>query len=69
MITGASRMPAAVVVARIGPEVPRRIATRDATPQATPASRATPVRAEMDTDEDGLTDEQETALGTDPLLP
>ena len=69
VITGASRMPAAVVVARIGPEVPRRIATRDATPQATPASIATPVLAEMDTDEDGLTDGQETAFGTDPLLP
>ena len=66
VITGASRMPAAVVVARIGPDVPRRIATRDATP---PASLATPVRAEMDTDEDGLTEVQETALGTDPLLP
>src|SRR5215207_8733928 len=68
VITGASRVPAAVVVARIGPDVPRRIATRDATPQATPASIATPVLEEMDTDEDGLTDELETAFGTDPLL-
>jgi hypothetical protein len=69
VITGASRMPAAVVVARIGPEVPRQIATRDATPPAPPASIATPVPEEMDTDEDGLTEVQETALGTDPLLP
>src|SRR5215207_11625646 len=62
VITGASRMPAAIVVARIGPEVPRRIATRDATPQAPPASLATPVLEETDTDEDGLTEVQESAL-------
>ena len=48
VITGASREPAAFVVARIGPDVPRRIATRDATPHATLASRATPVLKEMD---------------------
>jgi len=68
VITGASRVPAAVVVARIGSEVPGQIASGDSTPQATPASVATPVLEAMDSDEDGLTDAQETALGTDPLL-
>ena len=46
VITGASRAPAAFVVARIGPEVPLRIGAEDTTPNATPASIATPVAAE-----------------------
>jgi Bacterial TSP3 repeat len=43
VITGASRAPAAFVVARIGPEVPLRIGSEDTTPNATPGSLATPV--------------------------
>jgi hypothetical protein len=47
VITGASRAPAAFVVARIGPEVPAP-ATAVASPSiATPASMATPVTAEQ----------------------
>ena len=45
VITGASRAPAAFVVARIGPEVPLRVDAEDATPNATPASIATAVIA------------------------
>ncbi len=43
VIAGASRAPATFVVARIGPEVPSRIGSEDATPGATPVSIATPV--------------------------
>ncbi|MBW3633352.1 MAG: hypothetical protein KY456_10030, partial [Chloroflexi bacterium] len=46
VITGASRAPAAFVAARIGPEIPLRIASEDTTTNATPASIATPVAAE-----------------------
>ena len=45
VITGASRMPAAFVVARIGPEVPAPDAAADSPPAGTPASIATPVTA------------------------
>jgi hypothetical protein len=86
VITGASRAPAAFVVARIGPELPTPV-TAEAFPSiATPGPIATPVTAvkdvfvtapsaattppeDVDSDEDGLTDELETALGTDPSLP
>src|SRR5215207_3370239 len=43
VITGASREPAAFVVARIGPEVPAPVAAETSTSIATPASIATPV--------------------------
>jgi hypothetical protein len=45
VVTGASRVPAAFIVARIGPEVPFQGASEDATPGATPAAIATPVIA------------------------
>src|SRR5215212_9373985 len=44
-ITGASRTPAAFVVARIGPEVPAPEAAADSPSAGTPASIATPVTA------------------------
>jgi hypothetical protein len=43
VITGASRAPAAFVVARIGPEVPSLDAAEDSSPHGTPAPVATPV--------------------------
>ena len=46
VITGASRAPAAFVVARIGPEVPLQVASEETTTNAIPASIATPVAAE-----------------------
>jgi hypothetical protein len=45
VITGASRMPAAFVVARIGPEVPTPDAAAGSSPAGTPASIGTPVTA------------------------
>ncbi len=45
VITGASRAPAAFVVARIGPEVPSPDAAGDSSPYGTPAPVATPVTA------------------------
>src|SRR4051812_22985164 len=45
VITGASRMPAAFVVARIGPEVPSPHAAADSPPAGSPAPIATPVPA------------------------
>jgi hypothetical protein len=45
VITGASRAPAAFVVARIGPEVPSPDATEESPPRGTPAPIATPVTA------------------------
>ena len=45
VITGASRMPAAFVVARIGPEVASPDAAADSSPAGTPAPIATPVTA------------------------
>src|SRR4051812_16428266 len=45
VITGASRMSAAFVVARIGPEVPSPHAAAESPPLGTPATIATPVTA------------------------
>ena len=46
VISGASRAPAAFVVARIGPEVPSPAASADAEPHGTPGPAATPVTAD-----------------------
>ena len=85
VVTGASRAPAAFVVARIGPGLPDRVVLREATARSSPVARASPVgaspvsaatpdtgsalaaagpAAETDTDNDGLTDAREDALGT-----
>jgi hypothetical protein len=47
VVTGASRAPAAFVVARIGPEVPVPVAAEASPSIATPASIATPLAAEQ----------------------
>ncbi|MFN8592333.1 MAG: hypothetical protein U0031_12815 [Thermomicrobiales bacterium] len=73
-LRGSSRQPAAFVVANIGPALPRSIALRRTRPGATPMASpiaATPVveaalAVDLDSDGDGLTDDGERALGTDP---
>jgi hypothetical protein len=76
VITGASRGPAAFVVARIGAALPAHIGLGEQGPHATPV--ATPVASpaaidtldtDLDTDGDGLPDAREIALGTDPHNP
>jgi hypothetical protein len=73
VITGASRGPAAFVVARIGAALPVRIGLREqgahGTPAATPIASPAALDTEVDTDGDGLPDAREIALGTEPNNP